>query len=45
MPCNDDFVKVTNPLKINVIPQNLKGGKIEEAMAFSRWVLIVITKI
>tara|TARA_B100001287_G_scaffold189583_1_gene160123 strand:- start:423 stop:812 length:390 start_codon:yes stop_codon:yes gene_type:complete len=34
---NDDFVKVQNPLKVNLYPR-MKGGKIEEAMAFSRWV-------
>ena len=32
-----EFVKVQNPLKVNLYPR-MKGGKIEEAMAFSRWV-------
>ena len=28
-----DFLKVQNPLKVNLYPR-MKGGKIEEAMAF-----------
>ena len=32
-----EFLKVQNPLKVNIYPR-VKGGKVEEAMAFSRWI-------
>ena len=32
-----EFIKVENPLKINVYPKYRKNGQIEEAMAFSQW--------
>jgi len=32
-----EFLKVQNPLKVNIYPR-MKGGRVEEAMAFSRWI-------
>ena len=32
------FIKVENPLKINVYPRYRENGNIEEAMAFSQWI-------
>ena len=32
-----EFLKIQNPLKVNIYPR-MKGGKVEEAMAFSRWI-------
>ena len=33
-----EFIKVENPLKINVYPRYRENGNIEEAMAFSQWI-------
>ena len=33
-----EFIKVVNPLKINVYPRYRENGNIEEAMAFSQWI-------
>ena len=32
-----EFLKVQNPLKVTMYPR-MKGGRVEEAMAFSRWI-------
>ena len=32
-----EFLKIQNPLKVNIYPR-MKGGRVEEAMAFSRWI-------
>tara|TARA_B100000941_G_scaffold133427_1_gene94366 strand:- start:810 stop:1211 length:402 start_codon:yes stop_codon:yes gene_type:complete len=32
-----EFLKIQNPLKVNIYPR-IKKGKVEEAMAFSRWI-------
>ena len=34
---NGEFLKIQNPLKVNIYPR-IKKGKVEEAMAFSRWI-------
>tara|TARA_B100000989_G_scaffold72508_1_gene50906 strand:- start:496 stop:894 length:399 start_codon:yes stop_codon:yes gene_type:complete len=32
-----EYLKVQNPLKVNIYPR-IKKGKVEEALAFSRWI-------
>tara|TARA_B100000989_G_scaffold24805_1_gene16050 strand:+ start:919 stop:1311 length:393 start_codon:yes stop_codon:yes gene_type:complete len=32
-----EFLKVQNPLKVTMYPR-MNGGRVEEAMAFSRWI-------